>query len=316
MAERKSTNKYYPPEWEPKDGSINKFVGQHPLRERARKLNQGILIVRFEMPYNVYCDHCKNHIAKGARYNAEKKAIGKYFTTTIWSFKMKCHHCQTQFEVQTDPQARDYALTKGIHRVKAEEWNPEDTNTIKLMGEEDQNALRTDPFKRLEHLQEDQEFADDEKIQLHELQQLRNRLSSDDYAKNYELRKKFRTQKKEIENRTKEGLEKGLGIPLLPNSDEDNREAQNTKFVTRLTTYAQQRAKERLRIKSSSIFGNASKKEVQKRLAIDKCLKNGVDLKLFLKKTSSTGATLTNPARVDFKHSKQKFVREERRSSI
>jgi len=86
--------------------------------------------------------------------------------------------------------------------------------------------------------------------------------------------------------------------------------------VTRLTTYAQQRAKERLRIKSSSIFGNASKKEVQKRLAIDKCLKNGVDLKLFLKKTSSTGATLTNPARVDFKHSKQKFVREERRSSI
>jgi len=268
------------------------------------------------MPYNVYCDHCKNHIAKGARYNAEKKAIGKYFTTTIWSFKMKCHHCQTQFEVQTDPQARDYALTKGIHRVKAEEWNPEDTNTIKLMGEEDQNALRTDPFKRLEHLQEDQEFADDEKIQLHELQQLRNRLSSDDYAKNYELRKKFRTQKKEIENRTKEGLEKGLGIPLLPNSDEDNREAQNTKFVTRLTTYAQQRAKERLRIKSSSIFGNASKKEVQKRLAIDKCLKNGVDLKLFLKKTSSTGATLTNPARVDFKHSKQKFVREERRSSI
>jgi len=72
MAERKSTNKYYPPEWEPQHGSVNKFVGQHPLRERARKINQGILIVRFEMPYNVYCEACNNHIAKGRRYNAEK----------------------------------------------------------------------------------------------------------------------------------------------------------------------------------------------------------------------------------------------------
>lgn len=28
-------------------GSVNTFVGKHPLGDRARKINQGILIVRF-----------------------------------------------------------------------------------------------------------------------------------------------------------------------------------------------------------------------------------------------------------------------------
>jgi len=113
---------------------------------------------------------------------------------------MKCHHCQVQIEVQTDPQNRDYALTKGIHRVKAEDWNPEDTNTIKLMGEGEQNAIRIDPFKKLEHLQEDLEFADDEKVQLLDLQELRDRLAADDYDKNYALRKTFRDKKKRNRN--------------------------------------------------------------------------------------------------------------------
>ncbi|GBM59459.1 hypothetical protein AVEN_182043-1, partial [Araneus ventricosus] len=45
-AERKAVNKYYPPDWTPNKGSINKFKGTHALRERARKLHMGILIIR------------------------------------------------------------------------------------------------------------------------------------------------------------------------------------------------------------------------------------------------------------------------------
>ena len=39
-------------------GSLNTFQKQHPLRDRARKLHLGILVIRFEMPFNVWCDHC------------------------------------------------------------------------------------------------------------------------------------------------------------------------------------------------------------------------------------------------------------------
>lgn len=82
---------------------MNKHIGQHPLRDRARKLEQGILVIRFEMPFNAWCAHCNQHIAMGIRYNAEKKKIGQYFSTSIYSFLMKCHICRGLIEIHTDP---------------------------------------------------------------------------------------------------------------------------------------------------------------------------------------------------------------------
>jgi len=56
-------NKYYPPDWNPDKGSLNQYKGQHPLRERAKNLHLGILVVRFEMPFNIWCNGCGRHIA-------------------------------------------------------------------------------------------------------------------------------------------------------------------------------------------------------------------------------------------------------------
>ena len=67
QGERKGVNKYYPPDWRPEMGSINKYHGTHALRERANKLHLGILVIRFEMPYNIWCEGCKNHIGMGVR---------------------------------------------------------------------------------------------------------------------------------------------------------------------------------------------------------------------------------------------------------
>lgn len=75
LAAARADNFYYPPEWTPNQvcvqlqrrlfklvdemlhigfsphllfqGSLNKFHGQHALRERARKIDQGILIIRY-----------------------------------------------------------------------------------------------------------------------------------------------------------------------------------------------------------------------------------------------------------------------------
>lgn len=103
MGERKGVNKYYPPDYDPRVGGLNKFLGTHALRERARKIDKGIIIIRFEMPYNIWCEGCKNHIGMGVRYNAEKTKVGMYYTTPVYEFKMKCHLCDNHFVIKTDP---------------------------------------------------------------------------------------------------------------------------------------------------------------------------------------------------------------------
>lgn len=92
------------------------FRGQHPLRERAKKLDQGILTIRFEMPFNVWCGSCTHSIGKGVRFNAEKKQIGMYYSTRIWSFSMRCPICSNKIEVETDPKNTEYVIRTGARR--------------------------------------------------------------------------------------------------------------------------------------------------------------------------------------------------------
>ncbi|CAI9276111.1 unnamed protein product [Lactuca saligna] len=249
LAAARADNFYYPPEWEPKKGGLNKFNGQHALRERARKLDQGILIIRFEMPYHIWCGGCNSMIAKGVRFNAEKKQVGNYYSTKIWSFTMKAPCCKHVIVIQTDPKNCEYLVISGAQK-KVEEFEPEDAETMVLQVEEEKNKL-VDPFYRLEHQEEDLKKKKEAEPLLVRLQKVSDSRHLDDYSLNKSLRAKLRSQKKRVAEEETSARKMGLGIRLLPPSEQDIAAAKRVKFSS---NFNKNRDEKRALIKSSSIF--------------------------------------------------------------
>lgn len=154
MGERKGVNKWYPPDYDPAKGGLNKWQGTHALRERARKIHLGIIIIRFEMPYNIWCEGCGSHVGMGVRYNAEKKKVGMYYTTPLYQFRMKCHLCNNHFEIKTDPANLDYVIVSGARRQE-KRFEAAEKATI--------NKLATDAMFKLEHGEADVSKGQDAK---------------------------------------------------------------------------------------------------------------------------------------------------------
>ncbi|CAG5002567.1 unnamed protein product [Parnassius apollo] len=224
MGERKGQNLYYPPDYDPKVGGLNKFQGTHALRERARKLHMGILIIRFEMPYNIWCEGCNNHIGMGVRYNAEKKKVGMYYSTPIYQFRMKCHLCDNHFEIKTDPGNLDYVIVSGARRQE-NRWDPTENEQIVPETKETQKRLFDDAMFRLEHKTSDESTSKQDKPRLGKLVGRNETVWKDDYEANCSLRRNFRKRRKELEEAAvNDGLllaKSSLDINLLPESEED-----------------------------------------------------------------------------------------------
>ncbi|GAB0201840.1 coiled-coil domain-containing protein 130 [Grus japonensis] len=254
MGERKGTNKYYPPDFDPaKHGSLNKYHHSHPLRERARKLAQGILVIRFEMPYNIWCDGCKNHIGMGVRYNAEKKKVGTYYTTPIYRFRMKCHLCVNYIEMQTDPAGCDYVIVSGARR-KEERWDMRDNEQVLPTEREEKEKLETDAMFRLEHGVADRATLQRAVPTLASLQEAQNAWK-DDFALNSHLRRRFREEKKTLREEEEEAAalqaKAGLSIPLVREAEEDRRLAALLKY------HSPDSYEEKQRMKRTEIFSRS-----------------------------------------------------------
>ncbi|KAM7028166.1 putative splicing factor YJU2B [Acridotheres tristis] len=250
MGERKGTNKYYPPDFDPaKHGSLNKYHHSHPLRERARKLSQGILVIRFEMPFNIWCDGCQNHIGMGVRYNAEKKKVGTYYTTPVYRFRMKCHLCVNYIELQTDPGNCDYVIVSGARR-KEERWDPGDSAQVLPTTPEQRERLAVDPMFRLEHGVTDKGVLERATPTLTRLQEAQDAWK-DDFGLNSRLRRRFREEKKTLREEEEEAAalraRAGLSIPLLREEEEDRR------LAALLSLRAPDSYEERQRLKRSEI---------------------------------------------------------------
>lgn len=46
--------RYRPPDVDPRAQSFNSLTGTNPYGKRGRKLDAGILVVRFELPFNIW----------------------------------------------------------------------------------------------------------------------------------------------------------------------------------------------------------------------------------------------------------------------
>ena len=282
LAAARADNFYHPPDWDPRKQSRGEHAAgggaklskedqwkAHPLRERAKRLaTEGVLIIRFEMPFNVRCNGCGNHIGKGVRYGAEKRKIGKYFSTSIYSFRMLCHcedgtslTCKRRnphwIEIQTDPKNADYVITEGAMRLA--EPSADDAEALgveRALDPEEASKRSANPFYRLEATGGG---AGARQPWLERLQEQREGRWHDDYETNRLLRRAHRSQRQEAFVEAAAHQARGVRVPLLPEHPADVLAAQLAPLRAARRA-SDVRASERLhQLTNGSIFGSSTK---------------------------------------------------------
>ncbi|EYC18861.1 hypothetical protein Y032_0026g1410 [Ancylostoma ceylanicum] len=261
MGERKGQNFYYPPDFDyKKHKSLNRYHGTHALRERAKKISQGILVIRFEMPFNIWCLGCNNHVGMGVRYNAEKKKIGMYYTTPLYEFRMKCHLCDNYFVIRTDPKNFDYELVEGCSRQE-KRFEPSEIDQVDTSDSDFSHKLAADAMFKTEHQEEDKSKATNEESRMEKIEWVQERLR-DDFAANQALRAQFRKEKKELtEKRARDDdlrARCSLSIPLVPEDPHDKKVAGMLSRYRTVKSYDERQEERRSEITSKRIFSSSS----------------------------------------------------------
>lgn len=227
--------RYVPPEHEG-TLSANKLAGKHALGARARKSGQGILTVRFEMPFAIWCTTCPKPtiIGQGVRFNAEKKKVGNYHSTSIFSFRMRHNVCGGPIEIRTDPKNTAYVVWEGAKKRDTGEGKEGGEGEIVVRTEEERERLREDAFAALEVKVDDRRQQNTDKTRIEELQDVKEKNWEDPYMLNKRLRRAFRADRKMRQGKEKitEALRErmGLGIELLDETEEDRRRAGFVEF--------------------------------------------------------------------------------------
>jgi hypothetical protein len=194
------------------------------------------------MPHNVWCSGCERHIARGVRFNADKKASGKYLSTTIWEFSMRCPSCPNIFKIKTDPKNADYEMIEGCRKRSTsgsdhitgidDDVDADDEARELLMSNDEVQSMtitqrrerkKQDPMFKLECETEDRLIAarDNERlISIADAQEFR--YGADRLLANGAARRIIRESIKESSVRALEGAALGLeGIELLPATEQD-----------------------------------------------------------------------------------------------
>jgi coiled-coil domain-containing protein 130 len=218
--------RYVPPEHE----GVTSGNALHRKRPPGIRAN-GQQVVRFEMPFPIWCDHCPKPtiIGQGVRFNATKTRVGSYYSSPIFSFRIKHTACSGEIEIRTDPKNTAYLVVSGARK---RDLGTDAESLVKsgdglILTAEEKKDLREAAFKNLEKTIEDRTVAEAGKERIEELQRTQSEVWDDPYERNRRLRAQFRVGRKEREKEAEKGEEiKGrLGLDeeflLLPAKEED-----------------------------------------------------------------------------------------------
>lgn len=265
---------------------MNKYLGKHHLGDRARKLDQGILIIRFEMPFDVWCNKCGELIPHGRRFNAEKKQVEKYLNIPIYSFRFKCNACDNHLDIHTDPKNSDFIVASGgKKKVQESQDIAEDAGLPRILSKSDREQA-ADPFSQLEHAFDDKEKGKAQLPVLHDILEVAERRYGDSVANNRLARSLHRVERKKAEALENEAKSRGLGMKLLPTTSEDELEAQVSMAAARTSRPAPHKlmataANSQRSSATESIFGKHSTSEAHKRALLATMKSKQVDLRIF-----------------------------------
>jgi coiled-coil domain-containing protein 130 len=214
----------------------------HKKRPPGMRAN-GQQTVRFEMPFAIWCSSCPKPtiIGQGVRFNATKAKVGNYFSSPIFSFRMRHPACGGEIEIRTDPKNTAYVVVSGARK---RDLGADEESLVKsrdglvggeIVTEKERADMRETAFKNLEKTIEDRQMAEQGKLRIEELEE-GARVWEDPYERNRRLRKEFRVGRHGREREAKrsgevkERLQLGEEFELVPEVEEDGIRAKLVDF--------------------------------------------------------------------------------------
>ena len=270
---------YVPPEYYSsgtyKKKSINQFQkskGHNQYLERG--------VVRFELPYDGFCELCESHVGKGTRFNAHKKHVDDYYTTKIWEFTMTCRVCVSSekkqtFVIRTNPKERCFDYTSGI-RKKQEDFDTKEAQSLGYIDTDQtdgKNVILTHSNDNMNHesnaldglakeaMGQRKAMTERDALQfLLDQNNVTKRLDSDSNSQLRGIyRKERKAKKKRLQNAASLGL--GYGIELLDHNDGKTTSTVIPKSTRDAIRHRHAKQNEQKSFsKLNSIFSNYSKK--------------------------------------------------------
>lgn len=154
-----------------------------------------------------------------------------YFSTPVWSFRIKHTVCGGWIEVRTDPRNTEYVVTEGGRKRDLGADRGEDGEVVLPdIGVSGIEGV----LGKLEKRKEGETLAEKEKVRVEEMKRRSERDWGDPYEVNRRVRKEFRVGRRvrQDDERTGEGLKDrfGLGLDVVAPTKEDGERAKLIDF--------------------------------------------------------------------------------------